>query len=210
MDSSNNLAEIKVNVFELITGKTKIPRSEITLETWVKIIEEVINILKPYLKYLPLSPISELLTEKGGMEYANTKRGEITEEGITIFPEGINPKTHYLLLIDENSFSGKYQLLLTRKGELLIRHTKYEYKEIKGETTNWIEIPTISEFTRITPSEWPEKWQRRDNFQFLALTIIKKLENITNKKRETLAKTLHNIGNAHQKITGILDRISPA
>lgn len=157
MDSSSRLS--------FVLGELRVPASELQAKEWLKIVQKVLEICKPYLKYLPrFEPIDKLL---------NCSRGDYddrqTDESIMEFPEGIDKKTRCLVVtsisrdISEESlltpgygtrFVTERNLLLSQKEDWLLWEFKYERTVRHGlgyraHRTGIREIGQICEFSLI-------------------------------------------------------------
>lgn len=126
----------KLNKVDFLKGTQVLPVGEIEPAEWLELINHVLELCKPHLKYLlKFKPLGESLN------YSRFDKRE-TKESIMVFPEGINQKTLCVTILDltpepEEMLYDRQPgarsiteqtLLLSQKGKWLHRELKYERK----------------------------------------------------------------------------------
>jgi len=130
MDSSSKLSKV-----DFLTGMLVVPAGEIEPAEWLEVINRILELCKPYLKYLPrFKPIGEYLNYFGGYDKRRT------EESVMVFPADVNQKTRCATIVDLTPeaeralydrehgvrFTTEQTLLLSQEGKLLLRELKCE------------------------------------------------------------------------------------
>ena len=206
---------------DFVLGDLRVVATELQPEEWLQIVQRVLEICKPYLKYLPgFNPIGELLN----YEYPHNRDPRKTDESIIEFPEGINQNT---LCLDVASLSHntigelpppgygvRYvepeNLLLTRKGDWLLWEFRFERKSrFKGNRHVILEMVEMCKFSLLEKDSLLLCLKRKPWVgKTVGTAILSSLRLIAQEGVRERKLRLQGVKDIENQLAGILNRIS--
>ncbi len=205
-----------------ILGRVTIPAVELQPDEWLNIIQEVLGVYKPYLKYLPgFKPIGESLNC-----HIREYDDRCTDEKIVRFPKGISQKTRCTRVAslsheteeDMPGYGARFvieeHLLLTQKGHWLLWKFKYSRQVRQGlgfraHRSGIREIAEICDFSLLKGLTFSECLARQPEHGFpVGEQILRALHAMASEGVRERENRLHGVQGIEHHLAEILNRIS--
>jgi hypothetical protein len=199
---------------DYITGSLQIKAEDVGASGWLMITREAERICKPYLKYLPgFVPIREMMND--------WRRKRSTSDAVVKYFKGFKAESLCVWLtaisrecegelppVGEARFIMEKDLLLSRKGQLVLWDAKYErkkrYNSNRQDDYDLVEIAIYSRFTEVLDVNLLALF---DHYPRLGRDIVNKLWRLVTEGIEERQKRLRNLNEVERTLAGFLKRV---
>jgi len=196
---------------DYILGSLKINAEDVGASEWLAIVKRAKSICNPYLKYLPyFEPLKEAMNDWKRKRKTDNAVAEFfdgfNEESLCVWVSQLSHETEgELSPADGVRFFTEKNLLLSRKGQLVLWDARYERKKRWGPGNSYdvLQIAIFSRFSKVSDDDLLTLFAHHPR---LGRDIVNKLWQLANNGVEERQKRLRDFTEMERALASFLER----